>query len=44
MDWRADAGAPGFAARREMMLERLADAIGENLDTSALAAIAGVEL
>ncbi len=42
--WRADVGAPGFAARREMMLERLADAIGENLDTSALAAIVGVEL
>jgi len=42
--WQADPGAPGFAARREMMLDRLADAIGENLDTSALATIAGVDL
>jgi adenosylcobyric acid synthase len=42
--WRADPGAPGFAARREMMLDRLADAIDEHLDTSALAAIAGVDL
>jgi adenosylcobyric acid synthase len=42
--WRADPAAPGFAARREMMLDRLADAIGENLDTSALAAIAGLDL
>ncbi len=42
--WRAAAGAPGFAARREQMLDRLADAIGEHLDTEALAAIAGVDL
>jgi adenosylcobyric acid synthase len=42
--WRAAPGAPGFAARREMMLDRLADAIGANLDTSALAVIAGVDL
>lgn len=42
--WRADAGAPGFAARRELMLDRLADAIDEHLDTAALAAIAGVDL
>jgi len=42
--WRADPGAPGFAARRELMLDRLADAIDEHLDTSALAAIAGVDL
>jgi adenosylcobyric acid synthase len=28
--------APGFAAMRESMLERLADAIDEHLDTAAL--------
>ena len=42
--WRADPKAPGFAARRELMLDRLADAIDEHLDTAALAAIAGVDL
>jgi adenosylcobyric acid synthase len=42
--WRADPGGPGFAARRELMLDRLADAIDQHLDTSALAAIAGVDL
>ena len=42
--WRADPGAPGFAARRELMLDRLADAIDQHLDTTALAAIAGVDL
>jgi len=42
--WRADPSAPGFAARRELMLDRLADAIDEHLDTAALAAIAGVDL
>jgi adenosylcobyric acid synthase len=42
--WRADPGAPGFAAQRESMLDRLADAIDEHLDTRALAAIIGVDL
>jgi adenosylcobyric acid synthase len=42
--WRADASAPGFASRRELMLDRLADAIEEHLDTTTLAAIAGVDL
>ena len=34
--WRPAPGAPGFAARREVMLERLADAVEEHLDTRAL--------
>jgi len=42
--WRADPGAPRFAARRESMLERLADAIEENLDTAALATLVGIDL
>ena len=42
--WRADPGAPGFAARRELMLDRLADAVDQHLDTVALAAIVGVDL
>jgi adenosylcobyric acid synthase len=42
--WRADPSAPGFAARRELMLDRLADAIDQHLDTAALAAIIGVDL
>jgi adenosylcobyric acid synthase len=42
--WQPDVGAPGFAARRELMLERLADAVEQHLDTGALAAIAGVSL
>ena len=41
--WRADPSAPGFAARRELMLDRLADAVEQHLDTAALAAIAGVD-
>jgi adenosylcobyric acid synthase len=41
--WRADASAPGFATRRQLMLDRLADAIDQHLDTAALAVIAGVE-
>ena len=44
VQWRADSSAPGFAARREMMLERLGDAIDQHLDTQALAAIAGIDL
>jgi adenosylcobyric acid synthase len=42
--WRADPNAQGFAARRESMLDRLADAIEEHLDTAALAALVGIEL
>jgi adenosylcobyric acid synthase len=42
--WRADLSAPGFAARRELMLDRLADAVEQHLDTAALAEIAGVDL
>ena len=42
--WRADPSSPGFAARRESMLDRLADAIEQHLDTAALAAIVGVDL
>ena len=42
--WRADPSAPGFAARRESMLDRLADAVEQHLDTQALARIAGVDL
>jgi len=42
--WRADPGAPGFGAMRESMLDRLGDAIEENLDTAALAALVGIDL
>ena len=42
--WRAAPGVPGFAVRRESMLDRLADAIDEHLDTAALAEIIGVDL
>ena len=42
--WRADPNAPGFGARRALMLDRLADAIDQHLDTAALAAIVGVDL
>jgi adenosylcobyric acid synthase len=42
--WRADPSALGFAARRELMLERLADAIEQHLDIAALAAILGLDL
>ena len=42
--WRAAPGVPGFAVRRESMLDRLADAIEEHLDTAALAEIIGVDL
>jgi adenosylcobyric acid synthase len=42
--WRADLTAPGFAARRELMLDRLADAVEEHLDTTALAALVGIDL
>lgn len=42
--WRAEPGAPGFAARRESMLDRLADAIDDHLDTAALTAVIGIDL
>ena len=41
--WRADPSAPGFAARRESMLDRPADAIDEHLDTAALTARIGID-
>ena len=42
--WRPAPAAPGFAARREVMLERLADAVEEHLDTRAIARLVGVDL
>ena len=42
--WQADPRAPGFAARRESMLDRLADAIDEHLDTAALTALIGIDV
>lgn len=36
VDWTPAAGAPGFADLREQMLEKLADAIDDHLDTAAL--------
>jgi adenosylcobyric acid synthase len=44
MRWRADPNAPGFAARRESMLDRLADAMDEHLDTAALTALVGIDI
>jgi adenosylcobyric acid synthase len=42
--WAPAAGVPGFAELRESMLNRLADAIAEHLDTDALLALVrGVE-
>jgi adenosylcobyric acid synthase len=40
VDWRPSA-APGFADRREAMLDRLADAIDEHADTEALLELIG---
>ncbi|HET7399642.1 MAG TPA: cobyric acid synthase [Intrasporangium sp.] len=37
--WTPAPGAPGFAQRREAMLDRLADAVEEHLDTAALLAM-----
>jgi len=42
--WRADPNAQGFATRRESMLDRLADAIEEHLDTAALTGLVGIDL
>ncbi|GHF48512.1 adenosylcobyric acid synthase [Amycolatopsis bartoniae] len=38
--WSPSPGAPGFAALRESMLDRLADAVAEHLDTEALLRLA----
>ncbi|MER7861284.1 cobyric acid synthase [Amycolatopsis japonica] len=35
-DWSPAAGAPGFGALRESMLDRLADAVEEHVDTASL--------
>ncbi len=40
--WRPEPGAPGFGERREVMLDRLADAVEEHLDTAALLALMGL--
>ena len=42
--WRPVPGAPGFAALRESMLDRLADAVETHLDTAALAGLIGIDL
>jgi adenosylcobyric acid synthase len=34
--WKPDPAAPGFVAHREAMLDRLADAVADHLDTTAL--------
>ncbi|HRL50668.1 MAG TPA: cobyric acid synthase, partial [Propioniciclava sp.] len=39
-DWRPTPGAPGFAARREQMLDELADALVENTDMNGLLTLA----
>ena len=31
-DWRSDPDAPGYAARRETMIDTLADAVEQNVD------------
>jgi adenosylcobyric acid synthase len=41
--WRPVADAQGFAQRREAMLDRLADAVEEHLDTDALSRLIGLE-
>jgi len=42
--WQPDAAAPGHAARREAMIDTLADAVEEHLDLDALVALAGFHL
>lgn len=44
MRWRADPRPQGFATRRESMLDRLADAIDQHLDTGALTALVAIDL
>jgi len=38
--WRADPGAPAFAARREAMIDRLADAVAEHVDVELILGLA----
>lgn len=40
--WQPDPGAPGFAARREQMLDTLADALEEHVDIDAILAMTRV--
>ncbi|AKT52090.1 cobyric acid synthase [Arsenicicoccus sp. oral taxon 190] len=40
--WRPDPGAPAFAEQRTAMLDRLADAIADHLDTRALKELIGL--
>ena len=40
--WRPRTDVPGFAARRDLMLDRLADAVEEHLDTAALVRLMGL--
>jgi adenosylcobyric acid synthase len=40
--FRADPAAPGFRARREAMLDRLADAVEQHLDVGRLLDLVGV--
>ena len=40
--WRPRTDAPGFATRRDRMLDRIADAVEEHLDTAALGRLIGV--
>jgi len=42
--WRPESGAPSFARRREVMLDRLADAVAQHLDMSALGRIIGLDV
>lgn len=42
--WRPDPTAPGFAQRREEMIDRLADAVSEHLDVGALLDLTGGEM
>jgi adenosylcobyric acid synthase len=41
-EWEPDASAPGFAQRRERMLDTLADALEEHVDVDALLALTRV--
>ena len=40
--WQPAAGAPGFAERRQLMLDSLADALEQNVDLPALLALTGL--
>lgn len=41
-DWVPDTGAPGHAARREAMIDTLADAVEQHVDLDALVALSAV--